>query len=84
MEASTCIEKSSSDHREYQHVVLANGLRAMLISDSKCDKAAAALSMRVGSIFDPRDVQGLGHFCEHMLFLGTEKYRSFGPVLSIL
>ncbi|CAG2123363.1 unnamed protein product, partial [Medioppia subpectinata] len=23
---------------------------------------------------DPRDVQGLAHFAEHMLFLGTKKY----------
>ena len=23
---------------------------------------------------DPQDLPGLAHFCEHMLFLGTEKY----------
>jgi len=23
---------------------------------------------------DPDDIPGLAHFCEHMLFLGTEKY----------
>lgn len=23
---------------------------------------------------DPKNVKGLAHFCEHMLFLGTEKY----------
>lgn len=23
---------------------------------------------------DPKDLPGLAHFCEHMLFLGTEKY----------
>ena len=30
--------------------------------------------MAVGSIQDPFEYQGLAHFCEHMLFLGTEKY----------
>lgn len=23
---------------------------------------------------DPKELPGLAHFCEHMLFLGTEKY----------
>lgn len=27
-----------------------------------------------GSLNDPPEVQGLAHFCEHMLFLGTKKY----------
>lgn len=25
---------------------------------------------------DPWDIPGLAHFCEHMLFLGTEKFPS--------
>lgn len=31
------------------------------------------MSVGVGSLHDG-DVEGLAHFCEHMLFLGTEKY----------
>ena len=27
-----------------------------------------------GSLNDPEGFDGLAHFCEHMLFLGTEKY----------
>ncbi len=27
-----------------------------------------------GSLSDPDNISGLAHFCEHMLFLGTEKY----------
>ena len=27
-----------------------------------------------GSLSDPSNISGLAHFCEHMLFLGTEKY----------
>ncbi|CAE8672414.1 unnamed protein product [Polarella glacialis] len=50
----------------------------MVISDTKCDRAAAALSVKVGSIFDPKEIPGLAHFCEHMLFLGTEKYPNEG------
>jgi len=72
------IEKPETDHREYRHLTLENGLRAIVISDSKCDKAAAALSVKVGFFSDPKEVQGLAHFCEHMLFLGTEKYPDEG------
>ena len=27
-----------------------------------------------GSLNDPAGTDGLAHFCEHMLFLGTRKY----------
>jgi secreted Zn-dependent insulinase-like peptidase len=36
--------------------------------------AATALNIDVGHYDDPADRQGLAHFLEHMLFLGTEKY----------
>jgi insulysin len=32
------------------------------------------MDVHVGACSDPDDVPGLAHFCEHMLFLGTEKY----------
>ena len=28
----------------------------------------------LGHMCDPEELPGLAHFCEHMLFLGTEKY----------
>lgn len=30
--------------------------------------------MAVGSFKDPNDAQGLAHYLEHMLFMGTAKY----------
>jgi len=62
------------DERDYAFARLDNGLDALLISDPEADKAAAALSVATGSFADPADRQGLAHFLEHMLFLGTEKY----------
>ena len=38
------------------------------------EQAAAALAVGVGSFCDPVDVQGLSHYLEHMLFMGSEKY----------
>ena len=46
----------------------------MLVSDPDTQKAAASLIVNSGNLNDPPEVSGLAHFCEHMLFLGTEKY----------
>lgn len=66
--------KSPNDERDYRYLELDNGLKALLISDTKADKSAAALSVYRGSFDDPEDRPGLAHFLEHMLFIGTEKY----------
>ncbi|CAG8442154.1 10343_t:CDS:10 [Acaulospora morrowiae] len=68
------IEKSDNDDREYRLVKLANELEILLIHDPKTDKSAASMDVHVGQIHDPPDLQGLSHFCEHLLFLGTSKY----------
>jgi len=63
-----------TDSRQYQRLELDNGLSVLLVSDSKAEKSAAALSVNAGSWQDPVEFPGLAHFLEHMLFLGTEKY----------
>ncbi|XP_030382565.1 insulin-degrading enzyme [Scaptodrosophila lebanonensis] len=70
------IQKSEQDTRDYRGLQLKNGLKALLISDPDTDVSAAALSVQVGHMSDPEDLNGLAHFCEHMLFLGTQKYPS--------
>ncbi len=72
------IIKSPSDAREYRALQLANGMKVMLVSDQNTDMAAASLSVQVGSSSNPQEWQGLAHFLEHMLFLGTEKYPQPG------
>jgi len=72
------IIKSPTDNREYLAFELENKLQVLVISDSEADKAAASLSVSVGSGSDPKDREGLAHFLEHMLFLGTEKYPEAG------
>ncbi|GAA6001144.1 hypothetical protein JCM10207_007430 [Rhodosporidiobolus poonsookiae] len=68
------IEKSPNDDREYRWILLDNGLEALVVSDPKTDKAAAAMDVKVGHLSDPEDLPGLAHFCEHLMFMGTEKY----------
>lgn len=72
------IVKSTNDSRDYRSLVLPNQLKVLLISDPDADKAAAALDVHVGSSANPKERQGLAHFLEHMLFLGTEKYPDTG------
>ncbi|TFK92329.1 hypothetical protein K466DRAFT_582051, partial [Polyporus arcularius HHB13444] len=68
------IQKSPQDDREYRLIRLGNGLQAMLVHHAKADKAAASLDVAVGHLYDPDDMPGLAHFCEHLLFLGTEQF----------
>ncbi len=72
--ANTDVKTNPFDEREFESLILQNGLKVLLISDPKAEKSAAALDVYVGSGEDPVERFGLAHFLEHMLFLGTEKY----------
>src|SRR5690554_4694752 len=78
------VETSPNDPREYRHLFLDNKLEVLLISDPATDKAAAAMDVHVGSRDDPKEYQGLAHFLEHMLFLGTETYPEAGEYQSFI
>ena len=69
------IRKPLYDHRQYRYIKLENEIKCMLVKDSKTTTSAATAYVRSGSLNDPPEVNGLAHFCEHMLFLGTEKYK---------
>ncbi|MCB1112628.1 MAG: insulinase family protein [Chlamydiia bacterium] len=60
--------------RETLKLRLDNGLEAYLVSDPDTEKSTAILAVNVGSWQDPEENQGIAHFLEHMLFLGTKKY----------
>ena len=68
------LTKSKSDSMNYLLKILPNGLKALLISDPDAHKSSAAIAVNIGYLSDPVSSPGLAHFCEHMLFLGTEKY----------
>ena len=73
-QAASTVIKSPHDPRSYETLVLDNGLEVVLVSDPAADKAAASLDVNIGSGSDPEGREGLAHFLEHLLFLGTEKY----------
>ncbi|XP_046368976.2 insulin-degrading enzyme-like [Haliotis rufescens] len=68
------ITKSPADDRTYRCLELINGMTVFLVSDPNTDRSAAALDVHIGNMSDPGELPGLAHFCEHMLFLGTEKF----------
>lgn len=76
--APDAVIRSPQDPREYRYLELPNHMRVVLVSDRETDQAAASLLVRAGSGNDPADRQGLAHFLEHMLFLGTQKYPDPG------
>jgi secreted Zn-dependent insulinase-like peptidase len=76
--------KSISDKRIYRPLSLQNNLECLVISDQDAQKSAAALSVGVGSLQDPKEAQGLAHYLEHMLFMGTEKYPEENEYSNVL
>ena len=67
------IVKPLISRRSYLYKELENELRVLVISDPETEISAAALSVLSGTL-NEGDVDGLAHFCEHMLFLGNQKY----------
>jgi len=78
--ASSPILQSPNDPRQYRHLVLANGLAVLLVQQADSEKSAAALTVNVGHFDDPIEREGLAHFLEHMLFLGSAAYPQAGEL----
>lgn len=66
--------KHPLDNSQVRTVLLENGLKVYLLSDPKFNVSSASVAVEVGSLDNPKDREGLAHFLEHMLFLGTEKF----------
>ncbi|KAI0480517.1 ubiquitin carboxyl-terminal hydrolase-like protein [Xylariaceae sp. FL0804] len=68
------LEVPSLDDRQYRVVRLPNQLEALLVHDPDTDKASAALDVNVGAFSDEKDMPGMAHAVEHLLFMGTKKF----------
>ena len=76
--------RSISDVKSYECFSLPCGLEVLTVDSTlDCERrretdnatAAAALGVQVGSFSDPAEAQGLAHFLEHMVFMGSSKYE---------
>jgi len=65
------------DKRTYRAIRLSNNIEAVVISDPDTSLCGASLGVGVGSLQNPKDIQGLAHLLEHMLFLVStiKKYK---------
>jgi insulysin len=63
-----------TENREIKHDILSNGIKSIFVQDKETDKTTVTVSVKTGSYSDPRNSQGLAHFLEHMLFIGSKKY----------
>jgi insulysin len=63
-----------TENREIKHDVLSNGIKCIFVQDKETDKTTVTVSVKIGSYSDPKISQGLAHFLEHMLFIGSKKY----------
>ncbi|KAJ4314445.1 metalloprotease [Neodidymelliopsis sp. IMI 364377] len=68
------LERPQLDDRSYRIITLPNKLEVLLIHEAGSDKASAALDVNVGSFSDAKDMPGIAHAVEHLLFMGTDKY----------
>ncbi len=68
------IIKPVHDANEYRLITLDNGLDVLLISSPGASKAAASITVGVGSHADPKDMQGLAHYLEHMVYMSSQKH----------
>lgn len=62
------------EDRKYRALELKNGLTAFLVSDQETKTSGCCLTVYVGAMYSPKNLNGLAHFLEHMLFCGTKKY----------
>lgn len=71
--------QSASDKKSYKLIKLPNGLKVLMVKEPTLPGtnglAAVALTVDIGSFKDPPEVQGLAHYLEHLLFMGSQKHE---------
>jgi len=68
------ITKPKFDLRNYIGGKLNNNIKYIIINDNTLDKTYISVNIKAGSYNEPKGYDGLAHFLEHMLFMGSERY----------
>jgi len=58
---------------EFRHAVLDNGLTVIAECSPEAHTAAVGFFVKTGARDEPRELMGVSHFLEHMVFKGTER-----------
>lgn len=57
----------------HQKIVLPNGLRVITVPMPSLESATVMVMVGAGSRYEPKNINGISHFLEHMAFKGTTK-----------
>ncbi len=68
------ITKPKFDKRNFTGSQLDNGIKYIIVNDPHLEKSYVTVSINAGSYLNPDGYDGLAHFLEHMLFMGSKKY----------
>ena len=71
--SNTMIVPSNSTSK-FAAGILKNNIKYVLVEDENITNSYVSVCVNVGSFNNPKEYQGLAHFLEHMLFLGSKKY----------
>ena len=62
--------------KTFKKTTLKNGLRIITVPQKETKAATVLVLVKTGSKYEERDISGISHFLEHMLFKGTEKRKT--------
>ncbi len=68
------INKPKFELRDLKGGTLDNGVKYVIVTDKSLQKSFVSVSVHAGSYQNPKGYDGLAHFLEHMLFMGSKKY----------
>ena len=64
-----------NDNLNYKIITLKNKLQIFFIETKDSNISSATMYVGVGNIDNPKDIDGMAHYLEHMLFMGSDKYQ---------
>lgn len=67
-------ESSATDSHSYRWLQLENGLRVLLVHNASSKQSSASFAVNAGHFHDPIEAQGIAHFLEHLIFLGSASF----------
>lgn len=59
-------------------------MTVLLISDPNANKSIMAAALPIGSKDDPITQQGMAHYLEHMIFMGSKRYPDVDGLMTFL
>lgn len=68
------VKIANNEIRKFSGSELENGIKFVNIEDPNIETSYLIVSVGAGSLNEPFENQGLAHFLEHMLFLGSKKF----------